>query len=63
MTDNEKRAHDLAIASIPIIYDLHKLNVITNPDMTVEDKAFDVYKQYMSCYNTIIESVKRDFPD
>lgn len=63
MTDNEKRAHDLAIASVPILYDLHKLKVIANPDMPAEDKAFDVYIEYLSCYKSVIESVRRDFSD
>lgn len=63
MTDNEKRAHDIAIASIPVIYDLHKLNVIANPDMSDKDKAFDVYKHYLSCYNAVVKLVNRDFMD
>lgn len=61
MTDNEKRAHDIAIATIPILYDLHKANVSANPDMTEQDKAFDVYHKYVELLNITLELVNRDF--
>ena len=39
MTDNEKRAHDLAIAMLPIIYDRdYRGKDISNGD------AFEIYK-------------------
>ena len=63
MTDNEKRAHDIAIASIPILYGSHKNNVAANPSMEEEARAFDVYKQYISSYNLALELVGRDFSD
>lgn len=63
MTDNEKRAHDIAIATIPILYDSHKMNVMANSHLSVEEKAFDVYKQYLELYNQTIVSVNRDFAE
>lgn len=61
MTDNEKRAHDLAIALIPLMKKSHTAQVLNGelPD----DDVFDVYEYYMGCYESALESFNRDFPD
>lgn len=56
MTDNEKRAHDLAIASIPILY-----NAAKNAES--EDNRFDLYATYLSTYNEALKAINRDFSD
>ena len=56
MTDNEKRAHDLAIASIPLLY-------TDAQNAKEEDNRFDLYNAYMSVYNEALKSFNRDFPD
>ena len=61
MTDNEKRAHDLAIATLPFLHDNHYA-MIENDDIP-EDSAFDIFEQYMACYETALESFNREFPD
>lgn len=56
MTDNERRAHDLAIASIPLLF--------TNAqNANTKDVRFDLYDVYMSVYSEALESFNRDFPD
>lgn len=52
MTDNEKRAHDLAIASLPMQY----LN-------SNSEKGIDIYRCYLDCYETALDAFNRDFPD
>ena len=62
MTDNEKRAHDLAIATV---------SGLMNPDFLKtqaslhEDKivTFDPYVHYMKAYRLLLESFEKDFPD
>ncbi|MGN1165113.1 MAG: hypothetical protein ACI4S2_01630 [Lachnospiraceae bacterium] len=53
MKDNEKRAHDLAIATLPFIYN----NASSN------DEPFDIYEAYMSTYKEALKSFNRDFPE
>ena len=62
MTDNEKRAHDLAIATV---------SGLMNPDFLKtqaslhEDKivTFDPYVHYMKAYRLLLESFEKDFSD
>lgn len=61
MTDNERRAHDLAIATLPFLRDNHYA-MIENGDIP-EGTAFDVFEQYMACYETSLESFNHEFPD
>lgn len=56
MTDNEKRAHDLAIASIPFLFSATK-------NTKHEDNPFDLYAAYLSTYNEVLKAFNRDFPD
>lgn len=53
MTDNEKRAHDIAVAAMVIA------GKIPNKD----ENSVDIYQYYISAYNAAIKSVNRDFPD
>lgn len=61
MTDNEKRAHDLAVALIPLMQKNHAAQVL-NGELP-EDDVFDAYHYYMGCYVSALESFNRDFPD
>lgn len=61
MTDNEKRAHDLAVALIPLMQKNHAAQVL-NGELP-EDDVFDAYHYYMECYVSALESFNRDFPD
>lgn len=66
MTDNEKRAHDLAIASMPIIYEGYKSqikNYVPANGETSKDFIFDIYTEYLKAYNASLKSFNRDFPD
>lgn len=49
MTENEKRAHDLAIAVVA--------GMIANAN-----ERTDAYTLYMSAYHAALESFNRDFP-
>lgn len=55
MTDNEKRAHDIAIASIPML---------TRDRSILEALGgkFDIYKSYLLMYDETLKSINRDFP-
>lgn len=60
---NEQRAHDLAIATLPIKYDINKvkhLNLAENEskqgnDITV-DISFDGYIEYIKLYNAYLSA-------
>lgn len=53
MTDNEKRAHDIAVAAM----------IIAGKIPNKGTDTVDIYQYYISAYNAAIESVNRDFPD
>lgn len=59
MTDNEKRAHDLAVASCLAIFDIKKEESISHG----KNFEFDIYKEYINGYNKMLESLNRDFPN
>ena len=61
MTDNEKRAHDLAIAMIPIEYENHKSLIIN--EVISENTAFDAFEEYMRYYDSALETFNRHFPE
>lgn len=50
MTDNEKRAHDIAIALLPILY-----------NKSQDKTPFDAYAEYKNAYEHALECVNRDF--
>lgn len=68
MLTNEQRAHDLAIASLAIMYDQEKtklLNIAQNEsklgnDITV-DISFDPYNEYQKLYSSLLKELERDF--
>lgn len=53
MTDNEKRAHDLAIAMIPIVYDRDYKNTDKHGG-----NAFEIYKD---AYYQFLDDFKYNF--
>lgn len=53
MTDNEKRAHDIAVAAM----------IISGKIPNKDENTVDLYQYYISAYNAALESVTRDFPD
>ena len=55
MTDNEKRAHDLAVAMIPIAYKMAK--------EAGEGKSFSADETYFMYYHLYLESMSHHFPD
>ena len=61
MTNNEKRAHDLAIAMIPIEHEIF-ITRIFNESIS-EDDRFDVFKEYLRYYNAALEAFNRQFPE
>ncbi len=58
MTDNEKRAHDIAVCLLPILY---KLKV----DQAIKDEQgdlkIDFHKMYMDTYTKELEAINRSF--
>lgn len=59
MTDNEKRAHDLAISMLPISYDM---NMRTAEKEKASVVNFDAYNEYMSFYEQALKNFNQDFP-
>lgn len=59
MTDNEKRAHDIAIACIQIQAKFLKEEAIRNK----HGIKMDLYNMYRDAYETALTAVTRDFPD
>jgi hypothetical protein len=53
MSDNEQRAHDLALATFPFIK--------TIPNIT-EATEIDLYASYLAIYNALLDLFNRDFP-
>lgn len=59
MNDNEKRAHDIAVASLQISYDLAKENAFSKSANSNVD--FDSYSEYKKLYETYLKLINRDF--
>lgn len=68
MLTNEQRAHDLAIASLEIMYDQEKTKLLSiakneskcGNDITV-DINFDPYTEYQKLYNLVLNEINKDF--
>lgn len=60
MTDNEKRAHDIAVATLPIMY---KMRIAEAQNRGDDEIMVDLYTEYLSVYNQVLPGVNRDFPD
>ena len=58
MLDNQKRAHDLAIAMVSIGY-----SMFINDESRPATATFDAYAEYKTSYDSVIESFTRDFPE
>jgi len=58
MTDNEKRAHDLAISMIPIIY---SLDVGKGNNIDSKNLDFNAYIEYKKLYDMAIPLFDKDF--
>lgn len=69
MTDNEKRAHDLAVAICVDVCHLKVNNQIANikPGANAENMEMtvktDYFIEYMNAYNGALEAFNRHFPD
>lgn len=60
MTDNEKRAHDLAIAMLPTTINYQSVKAVENGTV---DNGVDVIKCYMKTYKGALNSFNHEFPD
>lgn len=59
MTDNEKRAHDIAVCAIPILYKLMENNAVLNGDAKVD---IDIHALYMEAYTRELNAINKAFP-
>ncbi|MCD8354186.1 MAG: hypothetical protein LUC47_07750 [Clostridiales bacterium] len=62
MTDNEKRAHDFATATLPILYTEKVKEVARNAD-TGSAAGVDLFALYMNCYEAALEAFNQRFPE
>lgn len=60
MTDNEKRAHDIAVTTLPIAYKMRIAEAKNRGDVEIN---VDLYTEYLSAYNKVLPGINRDFPD
>lgn len=60
MTDNEKRAHDLALVMLPKIFENISLNAHESGETNV---TIDAYKEYLKVYEINLQAFNRDFPN
>lgn len=63
MTDNEKRAHDLAVAICVDVCHLKLNNQIANAENMEVNARIDYFTEYMNAYKISLESFNREFPD
>lgn len=60
MTDNEKRAHDLAVAlCVDICHVKAKAQIVTGK----EDIDVDCFSEYIFAYNAALEEMNKNFPE
>lgn len=55
MTDNEKRAHDLAISLVPLDYEKNYKESINKPN------SYDFYDVYKANYDYFLERLNEDY--
>lgn len=60
MTDNEKRAHDLAIAMLPSTIKYHSEKAVENETVSEGVNIFDCY---MEVYKGALNSFNRELPN
>lgn len=59
MTDNEKRAHDIAVAALVIATRPEALRAAETDDGVA---SIDIYQKYLDAYNSLLKALQRDFP-
>ena len=60
MTDNEKRAHDLAII---VCADICRLKIQSQISNKENEVIVDYFQEYLNAYNSILESFNNKFPN
>ena len=60
MTDNEKRAHEFALAVLPKMFDFRADEAA---QAGVSNFAIDFYAEYLTAYKKVLDSFNRDFPE
>ena len=60
MTDNEKRAHDLAIAYVPFAIEEIKKEA---QSANISEVSFTFYEMYLQAYHSFLEDLNDDFPE
>lgn len=60
MTDNEKRAHDLALVMLPKVFENISLDAYDSGETNV---TIDAYKEYLKVYEKNLQAFNRDFPN
>lgn len=60
MTDNEKRAHDLAIAMLPSTIEYQSEKAVENG---TAENGVNLFECYMSTYKSALNEFNREFPD
>lgn len=60
MTDNEKRAHDLAVA---VCIDVCHVKVNAQVSSGNPEVSVDYFAEYINAYELLIESFNERFPD
>ena len=64
MTDNEKRAHDLAVAiAVASTFSNSALSRIYTNTADTEEIKLDLYAVYKDTYESALSSLARDFPN
>lgn len=67
MNDNEKRAHDFAIAMLPIFYDdeIKKIIATADPskDAPIVERGIDIFKIYKDTYESALDAFNNNYPD
>lgn len=63
MTDNEKRAHDLAIAYIPILMKTEMRDIACKASKENAEISVSFYDLYLEVYERFLENLQGDFPD
>lgn len=58
MTDNEKRAHDFAIASLPILFKIE-----CDKPHPISGCSFDALNTYASCYSSMLSFLSEECVD
>ena len=59
---NEQRAHDLAIAYVNQAMNPVALMAAANAAGAKDKFCFDVFREYMKVYNSVLGSFERHFP-